>query len=306
MVEIHYKFWKPDQGFEEQQAEVFNEANDYKFQPASSNQIKKQYSALKMNSKHVRYAFHGEKMVGYIQARVQEQVKEIVISYPWIIPSTPPEVQETLFEEMIQFFLDQDQFSTFQVRVNPMAKPKANLEFLKERGFVVKNTWKELLLPLSEVANAKYDPKFISHVGSEGDMEALIALIKEDGSYANQFDSDEKIRDYITDRVVSKGQLILVYENEILTAACAPKEEENRIIMDFAVYKNVKNQEPFIPLFVELAKACVNSGYGNNKPILVYTDNTDTPREEQVFLKQFTPVKSEILMYYFYRDSGNS
>ena len=65
-------------------------------------------------------------------------------------------------------------------------------------------------------------------------------------------------------------------------------------------FKDIKNQEPFIPLFVELAKECVNSGYGENKPILVYTDNMDTPLEEQKFLKQFTPEKLDVLMYYCY------
>lgn len=210
---------------------------------------------------------------------------------------------DTLFDEMIQSFRDQDQFSAFQLRVNPFIKPEANLEFLRRRGFVIKNTWKRLLLPLSEVANANYDPKYTAHIGSEEDIEALISLIKDDGSYAKQFDSDEKIRKYITESVLSTGHLILVYENEILTAACAPKEEENRVIMEFAVFKDVKNQEPFVPLFVELAKACVNSGYGKNKPIVVYTDNMDTPVEEQKFLQQFTPIQTEILMYYCYLET---
>ncbi|MFQ5976548.1 MAG: hypothetical protein ACE5OZ_00275 [Candidatus Heimdallarchaeota archaeon] len=300
MTDYTYKSWKPDQGLEEQQAEVFNAANEFKFQPATANQIKKQFSKLKINPKSVRYAFRGEKMVGYVQARIQEQVKEIVISFPWTIPNTPTEVRDTLFDEIIQSFRDQDHFSDYQFRVNPMAKPEVNLEFIKSRGFIVKNTWKELLLPLSEVANADSDQKYTSHVGSEKDMEVLVSLIKDDGSYAKRFDSDEKVRKYITENVLSTGHLILVYANEILTAACAPKEEENHVIMDFAAFKDVKNQEPFVPLFVELAKACVNSGYGQNKPILVYTDNMDTPEEEQKFLQQFTPAQTEILMYYCY------
>ncbi|MHA2270772.1 MAG: hypothetical protein ACXACI_02850 [Candidatus Hodarchaeales archaeon] len=303
MTDYSYRYWEPDQGLEEQQAKVYYEANDIDFRPEAPNRIKEQFSKFNIKPEHVRYAFRGEKMVGYIHARIQERVKEIVLSYPWTVPNTPAEVRDTLFDEMVQFFQDQDEFSDFQIRVNPFTKPEANLEFLKQRGFVIKNTWKRLLLPLSEVAKGNYDPKFTSRFGTEEDIEALISLTKDDGSYAKQLDSDEKIRKYITENVLPTGHLVLVYENEILTAACAPKEEEKRVIMDFAVFRDVKNQEPFVPLFVELAKACVNSGYGKNKPIVVYTDNMDTPVEEQKFLQQFTPVQTEILMYYCYLEN---
>ncbi|MHA2203175.1 MAG: hypothetical protein ACW991_05750 [Candidatus Hodarchaeales archaeon] len=299
MTDYSYRFWTPSQGLEEQQAEVFYLANNMEFKSAHADKIKKYFKRVKPNSKHVRYAFQGEKMVGYIHARVQEQVKEIVLSYPWTIPNTPTEVRNTLFDEMVQFFRNEDQFSDFQLRVNPFAEPEANVRFLESCGFVVQNTWKELLLPLIEVASADYDAKYTSRLGTKQDIPGLISLIKDDGSYAH-FDSDEKIKNYILEEVLPTGHLILVYEDEILTAACAPKEEEMRIIMDFAVFKNVKDQAPFIPLFVELAKACVNSGYGKNKPILVYTDNMDTPVEEQTFLQKFTPVQTKILMYYHY------
>ncbi len=91
-------------------------------------------------------------------------------------------------------------------------------------------------------------------------------------------------------------------KNNVLSAACAPKVGEDRLIMDFAVFDDIKNQEPFVPLFVELAKACFNSGYGKNKPILVYTDNMDTSVEEQEFLQQFTPIQTKTLMHYCYKN----
>ena len=301
MTDYEYKMCEPTQRLEEQQAEVFNEANEYKFHPANADQIKNLYSRYKMKPEYIRYAFHGKKMVGYIHARVQEQVKEIVISFPWTIPHTPAEVRDSLFQMIIQYFKDQGNFTEFQLRANPMAQPEANITFFLHQEFSIKNTWKELLLSLSDVAKAEYNPKFTSRLGSEKDIEDLICLTKKDGSYAKQFDTDDKIRDYIVKEIIPTNHTIVVYEDDHLCAACTPKEEENRLIMDFAVFRNVKNQEPFIPLFVELAKACINSGYGTNKPILVYTDNMDTPVEEQQFLKQFTPVLTKIAMYYCYR-----
>ena len=299
MTEYSYRFWKTNRGLEEQQAEVFNQANDLKFRPSDAEKIKKYFQKIKPNPKHVRYAFRGEKMVGYIHARIQEQVKELVLSYPWTIPDTPTNVRDTLFDEMIQYFRSEDKFSDFQFRVNMFVK-EANVKFIESRGFTVQNTWKELLLPLNEVANAEYNAKYTSRMGTEQDIPELISLIKEDGSYDRKLKSDEQMRNFLQEEVLPTKHLILVYEGEILTAACAPTEAENRIIMDFAVFKNVKDQAPFIPLFVELAKACMNSGYGKNKPITVYTDNMETTIEEQKFLQKFTPVHTKNLMYYHY------
>jgi hypothetical protein len=301
LTSYEYRFWEPNQELEKQQAEVFNVANEYKYSPTNSDQIKAYFKRFKILPEHVKYAFHRKKMVGYIHARVQEQVKEIILSFPWTLPHTPPEVRNKLFQDIIQSFKDQTHFTDFYFRVNPMVKPKANITFLLEQGFVIKNTWKKLLLSLSAVAKAEYNPKFTSRFGSEEDIQDLIELTKKDGSYRKQLDTDEKIRAYIANEIVRTDHLIMVYENNRLCAACAPKVEEAHLIMDFAVFDDIKNQEPFIPLFVELAKACINSGYGKNKPILVYTDNMDTPVEEQEFLSRFTPIKTEILMHYCYK-----
>ena len=45
--------------------------------PSDGERITKYFQKIKPNPKHVRYAFMGEKMVGYIHARIQDQVKEI-------------------------------------------------------------------------------------------------------------------------------------------------------------------------------------------------------------------------------------
>jgi hypothetical protein len=306
---IHsYRYWEPDQGLEEQQAEVYNEANSAKFQPADAEQIKKQYEKEKPNSKHIRYAFHNEKMVGYIQTKVKEDVKEIVLSYPWTIKDTPIEVRDKLFDEMIGWFRSNENYSEYVFRVNPFPSPKESLAFLKSRNFVEKNVWKVLLLPMDKVASATYGPEFTSRLGTIDDIDKVITLIKDDGTYSGQFDTDEKIKQYLLEKIFPDGHLVLVYENDILTAAAAPlivkpsEKEEERVILRFAAFKNVKDQRTFIPLFIEVAKECINSGYGENLPILVYTDNMDTPKEEQVFLSQFPPLKSTDLMYYYYHE----
>ena len=308
MTSFVYKNWEPDKGYEEQQAEVFNEANSFKFQPASGEQIKEQFSKEKINPKHVKYAFKDNKMIGYIQAKIKDNVKEIILSYPWTLPGTPPKVQSSLFDEMLSYFKAQKDLAEYRFRVNAMSKPESHLEFLRSRGFVEKNVWRTLLISLTEIASVTYDSKYTTRIGSESDIDIVIQLFKDDGRYAAQFATDEAIRQYLIEKVLAIGHLVLLYENKELIAASAPlifkppQHEEERIIQRFTAFKNVKDPEPFIPLLIELAKECLNSGYGKDKPILIYTDLIETPPEQQVLIKHFTPLRSDILMYYYYLD----
>jgi hypothetical protein len=193
-----------------------------------------------------------------------------------------------------------------------MAKPKENLEFLKDRGFVEKNVWKTNLLQLSDVASVEYDTRYSSRIGSEGDVKAIISLIKDDGRFTAQFDSDEAIDKYLRESVLKTGHLVLILEKEVLTAAGAPlvfkppQEDEECIILRFAAFNDSKKQEQFIPLFVEVARECLSSGYGEDKPLSVFSDNMETSQEERTFLQQFTPIKSDVLLYYYYLDVRKS
>ncbi|MHA1945596.1 MAG: hypothetical protein ACXAC6_03125 [Candidatus Hodarchaeales archaeon] len=308
MDKYEYMFWEPGKGFEVKQAEVFNEGNQFKFQPASEDQIKQTFEKEKVDPKTIRYAFLADKMVSYVQARIRDKSKEIHLSFPWAIPGTPVEVQDTLFDEMLSYVREHQKYSTYKIRVNAIAKPEENLAFLKKRGFVEKNVWKVLFLSHNTVSKASYDEKFTARVGTEEDIPLMINLIKEDGRYSEQFSEDELIIKYFKESVLATGHLILVFVKDDLLGATAPlivkpsENEEERVILRFSAFKDAKTQEAFIPLVIEISKECIESGYGNDKPLVMYTDSMDSPREHQIFLEQFTPTKTEILMYYYYME----
>ncbi len=308
MVKYEYKNWEPGKGLEASQAAVFNESNQFKFQPASEDQIKQTFEKENVDPNTIRYAFLENKMISYIQARIREKSFEIHLSFPWAMPGTPVEVQDTLFDEMLSYVKKHQKYSTYKIRVNAMAKPEENLAFLKKRGFVEKNVWKVLFLSHNTVSKASYDEKFTARVGTEGYIPLMINLIKEDGRYSEQFSEDEQIIKYFNERVLATGHLILVFIEDDLVAAAAPlifkppENEEERMIIRFSAFKDAKTQEAFIPLVIEISKECLESGYGNDKPLVMYTDSMDSPHEHQIFLEQLTPTKTEILMYYYYKE----
>jgi hypothetical protein len=307
MTKYDYKNWEPGKGLEASQATVFNEGNQFKFQPASEDQIKQTYEKENVDPKTIRYAFLEDKMISYVQARIRDKTKEIHLSFPWAISGTPVEVQDTLFDDMLSYVQEHQKYSTYKIRVNAMAKPEENLTFLKKRGFAEKNVWKVLFLSHSSVAKVTYDEKFTSRVGTEEDIPLLVNLIKEDGRYSAQFSEDEQIIKYFKESVLVTGHLILVFVKDDLVGATAPlivkpsENEEERVILRFSAFKDAKTQDAFVPLVIEVSKECIDSSYGNDKPLVMYTDSMDSPKELQTFLNQFTPVKTEILMYYYYK-----
>ena len=197
MIEFNYKYWEANKGFEELQADVFNTSNQYKFFPATADQIKMQFEKENIDPKTVKYAFRGEEMVGYVQARIREKSKEIHISFPWALPETPVEVQNKLFDEMITYLKVHETFQDYKIRSNVFAKPVTNLEFLKKRGFKEKNAWKSLYFDLSSLSQATYENKFHSRVGTKDDIDIIVSLINQDGRYTSQFKDDEAIKQYL-------------------------------------------------------------------------------------------------------------
>jgi hypothetical protein len=302
---IKYQFWQQNKGYEDMQADVFNIANTFKFQPASGDQIRETFEKEVINPKTVRYAFKDDKMVSYVQARIKDKSQEVHLSFPWAIPKTPSEIPDKLFDDMIDYLQKDDNLSSYSIRVNLMAQPIENIEFLTKRGFVKKNTWRTLFLSLEELASSTHDEKYCVKKGTEKDLDSFIGLFRDDGRYQTQFPTDDSIREYF-DKVNEVGHVVLVYEGDVLTAASAPSlikppgEDDERIILRFTAFKDINNQDLYVPLYIAVAKECMESGFGENKPMLIYTDEMDTPKVQQEFFKKFTPSKSDVLMYYYY------
>ncbi len=303
MTEYTYRNWEADKGLEDLQAEVFNEANQYKFVPANGDQIKQEYEQERIDPRTVRYAFEGKRMVAYMKGRVREKSKEVHLSFPWAVEGTPQTVQQRVFSEMMSYF--QENYPSYKLRVNAMANPKENLDFLEKYGFVKKNVWRTVYFSPQNLAEGSYKDPYTSKIGSEEDIDALITLIKEDGRYTSQFPKDDDIRSYLK-KVFEIGHLVMIFEKEELIAASAPlltapnPEADEIIIQRFTAYKYVKEQRGSIPLLIELAMECIASGYGHDNLFSLYTDDVDSPQDQREFLSKLTPQKTEILMYYYY------
>jgi len=91
--------------------------------------------------------------------------------------------QLSLFDEMIEYIQNHKEYSSYRIRVNAFAEPKDNLDFLKKRGFIEKNVWKTIFLPLAPLAEAQYESKLMSKIGTKEEIPSIVDLIKKDGRW---------------------------------------------------------------------------------------------------------------------------
>lgn len=305
---IEYKYYEPNKGFEESQAQIYNEANPMNFPPATADQISQRYQEEAINPKTVRYAFEDEKMIAYIQARVRHPTKDIHLSFPWAHQGCPPEVQDTLFDDMLKYI--QETHLNYQIRVNLPAKPDENRKFLQRKGFIEKNRWYQYFVELEAVSSLSYDQtRYSSRVATENDVESLIELIKTDGRHKSNLKTDSDIKEYLTGKVLAAGHFVSIFDNNKLVAAGAPLlyklplREKKVLILRFTAYRDSKTQEGFRPLLIEVARECIKTKYGVNRPLSLYSDQMDTPPNVRAVIEELNP-EGEVAFYYFYQDKN--
>lgn len=299
-MKVEYRYWEPNQGLEELQAKIYNEKNPSP-QPVTAQQIIERYQREKIDPKTVRYAFDEDgQSLAYIQARDYENVEETHLGYPWALPSCPKEVQDKLFDEMLDYLKQREIAKEYAIRMNAAVDNKEILDFFKEKGLVEKSKGYRYEIDMNKVTKSDYEEKdFTTRLATSDDIDLLVDLIKADGRYLGQFASDEDITNYFRDRVLKGGQekgnnAVLVFKNDTLVMASAPLlfqapgEEEERLILRFHAFRS-GNEQAYKPLIVNLVKECVSNNYATDKPISTFIGSRDS--EFATILEEYHPNK---------------
>jgi hypothetical protein len=271
-LKVIYRYYEPNQGLEEIQARLFTQASG---ENATADQIRQRYETEKTNPALIRYAFseEEEKPLAYIQARIEEN-KAIAIGYPWAIPECPPEVQEKLFDEMLEF-IKQKNPSAINYWLN--VKWEKQIEFFKRKGFVrtIEGFRYEFDIEfVSQLNNS--DSEFSSRIASDDDLFALVDLAKVDLEL-KRFFTKEWLTNYFKDKVLKDGHCVLVFKNDRLVCASAPlrdysqSRKRNFILLRFTA--TIPGFEAaWRKLIIAVAKECVSTGW-TDVPLEVNSSN---------------------------------
>ncbi|MFX0170344.1 MAG: hypothetical protein ACFE9L_00330 [Candidatus Hodarchaeota archaeon] len=293
-MKVKYHDWEPNQGFEEKQAEMYNKNNPDNQQPVTAKNIIDRYEREKIDPKTVQYAFAEDgQLLAYIQARDYPNVEETHIGYPWGAENCPKEVKSKLFDDMLEYIKQRKK--TMTILASAPAENEKIIGFFKEKGLVEKSRGYRYELKLEDISKDEdTDQEYTTRLAAPEDIPLLVDLIKAFGYYTGQFNSDEDIVNYFKDRVFKDGHAILVFKDETLVMASAPliyklpNVEGERVILRFLAYLS-DNESAYKPLLIAIAKECVSTGYGTDKPLSTFIG----PRNSTFanILEKYNPTK---------------
>jgi hypothetical protein len=294
-MKVNYQYWEPNQELEEKQAEIYNRNNPDNRQPVTAKDIIDRYERETIDPKTVQYAITEDgQLLAYIQARDYSSVEETHIGYPWSVgEKCPKEVQDRLFNEMLKYIKQRKE--TMTIRANAPVEREDIIDFFKEKGLVEKTRGFRYELKLEELSKDDYKgQEYTTRLATPEDIPLLVDLIKAFGNYEGQFNSDEDIVNYFKDRVFKDGHAILVLKDDILVMASAPlifqlpNVEGERLILRFHAYLS-GNEAAYKPLLIAIAKECVSTGYGTDKPLSTFIGPRDSIFED--ILENYNPTK---------------
>ena len=297
-MEITYKYWQKDAGFEEFQAKIYMENNPNQQPPITAKDIITRFENEKIDPKTVRYAFMDDKPIAYVQARDYPEPKETHLGYPWALPDCPEKVQDKLFDEMFSYLKTRD--VGFGIRVNGYVNNENIMKFIKG-----KSTLKEIGQNLRHELDVKQMSQLVPSEGDYNirkanteDVDILVQLIKEDGRYSGQFSKDEEIAQYFSERVLPDNHCFLVFKDKKLVMATAPLvttipgDSEERLILRFHSFLP-DNDQALIPLLIHVAKECVSTTAMESKDLAMFEGFGDSQTVKDS-IKALKPVKSEV------------
>jgi hypothetical protein len=285
MGNIVYKIWEQDQGLEDIQAKIYTEVSKL---PATAEEIRERN--IRRDPQMTRYALTEDgKLLAYVTSRDSgSEPGRTYIGYPWALPDCAKEVQEKIFNELMQFLEEREETSeiaTTIVLLSPMSDTQ--FEFFKKRMFVEE----ECLFTFNQDINVEKASKwqiegaakkFSSRLATDDDLELFYEISAADNELKRAFSDKEAMRNYFRGRVLTDGHAILLFDGDKIVAASAPLRikpdglrllgDEDRIIMRFtAIHPDYLHA--WKRLIHEVAKECTKSGW-IDVPLMIRTHFT--------------------------------
>lgn len=260
IMKIVYRYYEPNQGLEEIQARLFNQATNGN---ATAEQIQNRYETEQTDPRFVRYAFTEEgEPLAYCQARIEEN-QSIAIGYPWAIPDCPTEVQEKLFDELLQYIKRSNPKEIhYWLNVNW----KDQIEFFRKKGFIRSISGFAYDFDVNQLSQKRIDQTFSTRIATDDDLNTLLEIAKVDKDLKRVF-TEKGFISYFKDKVLYDGHCVLTFKDNLVVSATAPLREwpDKRKDDKFMILRFTATRPSFFKswktLLIAVAKECVTAGW---------------------------------------------
>jgi hypothetical protein len=221
-MEITYRNWEPNQGLEDAQAKIFNQANPGR--NVTGKEIQERFEQEKIDPKTVRYAFQGNEPLAYVQARDYPQAKQIHIGRTWAMPNCPKDIQTKMYDDLLGYLKSRE--TDFQIKFNTTSDDEA-VAFATERGFKEEQKMVQFTIDLTSLA--KFDFSTLTYSlrkAEESDFDGIVSCYLKAIGHLGR-DVNPRLADMFKTKI-KEGYFTIVFEGDEMIGACAPRiPEEN-------------------------------------------------------------------------------
>ena len=264
---ITYKFYEPDNGYEQIQADLYNNAIG-KYGPlgnATADQIKERYSVEGFDNKGVQYAFDDDEPIAYIQTRKVIERKTIYIGYPWSTTDCPEDVKDEMFKNMLIYVSKRD--PEYEIVCGVIQDSWTDVrEFLKKYNCTVDTEYKTYFLDVSTLSKLD-NSGYTSKLATSDDEEGLFDLCMSEPGFGDAFPNEEALKTFVSG-VLKDLEPILIYKNDELVSSGAvisyEPDRDNIINTRFTATKDYKF-EYWKAYVIEIAKRLLEKGLDGTK-----------------------------------------
>jgi hypothetical protein len=273
-LDVIYKNYEPNKGFDEIQANIYNEAvKPYNGSTVTAEQIKERHERNKPDFNGIQYAFTDENIpLAYIQYHYYNSLSErLYIGYPWSVEDCSKEIQEEMYQNLVNYvktkYPGEPIFMGFF-----SSKYKKVSQFALEHGFVKNHEnfiYEGVIQYLSNLSNNELEWK----AASEQDLDLLLDLSQTDPDISKDM-TKSQFEKYLTGRVFPDGHCFMLLESNRAVAACAPlKLQESVVFMRFSAVRDGR-VDYFRKLTIQFSQYLINNSNTNKKLQFIFTEIT--------------------------------
>ena len=242
-MEVEYRKFQPNEGLEEIQAEIFVNAQkrvpnrDYPVPTVEEvvQQIKTRNENDAPDVNAIRYAFTKDGTpLTYVQSHYMNRYNATEVSFPHAMENCPTEVQDKLFQDVVDYVVDRDKDKGVDHQVIAggvyQSKMKQEIVFLKSHDFKVDRKYLTYRYNIGSL-ELEGEEKFTIRKGDltdETDMAALMELGRLDETALEAFPKEEQLKRYYENIKRNPLEMILIFEDDLIVAAGAIRAQENQ------------------------------------------------------------------------------
>jgi hypothetical protein len=242
-MEVEYRKFQPNEGLEELQAEIYVNGLtripdlEYPVPPVEEvvQQIKERNENDPPDINAMRYALTKDgKPLAYVQSHVANRLNATEISYPHAMENCPPEVQNQLFTDVLEYIKerDKDKGEDHIIIAGGVynSKRKTEIEFLKSHGFKVDRkyiTYRYKPDPIEFEGEEKFTVRK-GDLNNKDDFATLMDLGQVDETAVAAFPKEENLKRFYENIQNRPLKVIMIFEEDLIVASGAIRAEEGQ------------------------------------------------------------------------------